>query len=58
MQRILTLSDNFPRKNRTASESYSGVQTFMGITEDNLMEVRFCGDNLMGQIFSPSSKSF
>lgn len=55
MQKISTKSDNWPRKDRTASESYAGVQTFMGITENNLMEVRFGGDDLMERIVSPSN---
>lgn len=55
MQKISTQSDNCPLKDRTASESYAGVQTFMGITENNLMEVRFCGDDLMERIVSPSN---
>ena len=55
MQKISRKSDNCPRKDRTASESYAGVQTFMGITENNLIEVRFAGDDLMERIVSPSN---
>lgn len=55
MQKISTASDNWPRKDRTASESYAGVQTFMGIAENNLMEVRFGGDDLMERILSPAN---
>lgn len=55
MQKISTRSDNCPRKDRTASESYAGVQTFMGITGNNLIEVRFGGDDLMERIASPSN---
>lgn len=53
MQKTSTQSDNCPLKDRTASESYAGVQTFMGITENNLIEVRFGGDDLMERIVSP-----
>ncbi len=55
MQKISTLSDNFPQKNRTASNGYMGVQTFIGIAENNLMEVRFARDDLMEQILSPTN---
>lgn len=55
MQKISTPSDNCPRKSRTASENYAGVQTFMGIAENNLMEVRFGGDDLMEGIASPTN---
>jgi retron-type reverse transcriptase len=55
MQKISTQSDNCPQKNRTASDGKVGVQTFIGITENNLMEVRFNRDDLMEQILSPSN---
>lgn len=53
MQKISTLSDNCLEKNRTASEGYRGVQTFIGITENNLTEVHFTGNALLEQILSP-----
>lgn len=40
MQKISAQNDNCPQKSRTASEDYVGVQTFIGITENNLIEVR------------------
>jgi len=55
MQKTSTQSDNYPQNNRTASEDYVGVQTFIGITENNLTEVRFNRENLMEQILSPSN---
>lgn len=55
MQKISTQSDSCPQKDRTASKGYAGVQTFMGITENNLMEVRFGVDDLMERIISPSN---
>lgn len=55
MQKITTKSDNCPQKNRTVSEDYVGVQTFIGITENNLMEVRFTREDLMEQILSPAN---
>ena len=40
MQKISKYIDNYLEKDRTESESYQGVQTFIGITENNLMEVQ------------------
>ena len=40
MQKISKYIDNYLGKDRTESESYQGVQTFIGITENNLMEVQ------------------
>ncbi|HCC51417.1 MAG TPA: group II intron reverse transcriptase/maturase [Porphyromonadaceae bacterium] len=53
MQKISTISDSWHEKNRTESECYRGVQTFIGITENNLTEVQFTQDNLLEQILSP-----
>ncbi len=55
MQKISTERDNCQGNNRTASEDYLVVQTFIGITENNLMEVRFTRDDLLEQILSPSN---
>ena len=49
------MSGSFPQKSRTASEGYAGVQTYIGITENNLMEVRFTESSLMEQILSPAN---
>ncbi len=38
MQKISTISDSCHDGNRTESEGYGGVQTFIGITENNLTE--------------------
>lgn len=53
MQKISTGSDNLPQKDRTESESYVGVQTFMGITENHLTEVQFAKEDLLERILSP-----
>ena len=53
MQKISTSSDNCHEKNRTEFEGYRGVQTFIGITENHLTEVRFTQDNLLEQILCP-----
>lgn len=53
MQKISMSSDSCHDGNRTESEGYCGVQTFLGITENNLTEVRFTQDALLEQILSP-----
>lgn len=55
MQKISTSSDSCHEKNRTESEGYRGVQTFIGITENNLTEVHFTQDNLLEHILSPDN---
>jgi group II intron reverse transcriptase/maturase len=55
MQKIPTLSGSCPQKNRTESESYAGVQTFIGITENNLVEVQFTKDDLLERILSAAN---
>lgn len=55
MQKISTRSDSCHEKNRTESEGYRGVQTFIGITENNLTEVHFTQDNLLERILSPDN---
>ena len=52
MQKISTKRDNCPQNNRTESDDYEGVQTFIGITENNLMEVQFTRENLLEHILS------
>src|SRR5690606_15037241 len=55
MQKISTESDNCQGKNRTASDGYLGVQTFIGITENNLTEVQSTEGGLLEQILSPTN---
>jgi RNA-directed DNA polymerase len=55
MQKISTLSDSCPQKDRTESDSYVGVQTFMGITENHFVEVQFTKDDLLERILSSSN---
>ncbi len=52
MQKISTSSDSCHEKNRTESEGYRGVQTFIGITENNLTEVQFTREDVLEQILS------
>jgi group II intron reverse transcriptase/maturase len=55
MQKISTGSDNCRGKNRTESEGYFGVQTYIGITENHLTEVQFTKEDLLEQILSPTN---
>lgn len=55
MQKISTQSDNCHENSRTESDSYRGVQTFIGITENNLVEVQFTKDDLLERILSPAN---
>lgn len=55
MQKTSTMSDNCRQKDRTESESYAGVQTFIGITENHLVEVQFTKDDLLERIVSPAN---
>ena len=55
MQKISAKNDNWQESNRTESEGNLGVQTYIGITENNLTEVRFTTDDLLEQILSPSN---
>lgn len=48
-----TVESDFRQINRTASEGYAGVQTFMEIADDKLVEVQFEGNNLLELILSP-----
>lgn len=48
-----TVESDFRQINRTASEGYSGVQTFMEIADDKLVEVQLEGNNLLELILSP-----
>lgn len=55
MQKISTTSDSCPQNDRTESDSYAGVQTFIGITENHLTEVQFSKEDLLERILSPSN---
>ena len=52
MQKTLAQNNDCPQKNRTESEGYGGVQTFIGITENNLVEVHFTQEMLLERILS------
>lgn len=43
------------QKGRTESETYGGVQTYMGIEDDNLVEVQLGKEDLLERILSPDN---
>jgi group II intron reverse transcriptase/maturase len=53
MQKISNNFDNYLGKDRTESDSYQGVQTFIGITENNLTEVHLGQGKLLELILGP-----
>ena len=55
MQKTLTEVKGCPQKDRTESEGYVGVQTFMWICEDNIVEVPFDKEHLLERIISPDN---
>jgi len=55
MQKIFEDSKNCPQKNRTESEGYVGVQTFIGITENTLTSNYQSENGLLEHILSPSN---
>ena len=42
MQKTSAQANDYPRKDRTESEVYEGVQTFMWMTEDNIVLFSSC----------------
>ncbi len=56
MQKTSAQAHDFPQRARTESEWYEGVQTFMWMTEDNIVEVPFDKEHLLEIILSPSNK--
>ena len=55
MQKTLALANDCPKRNRTESERYGGVQTFMWMTEDNIVEVPFDKEHLLEIILTPDN---
>lgn len=54
-QKISGNTDNYLDNNRTASDEYQGVQTYIGIVENHLTEVLITHDDLLEQILSPAN---
>ena len=55
MQKTLAEVKGCPQTDRTESEGYVGVQTFMWICEDNIVEVPFDREHLLERILSPEN---
>ncbi len=52
VQKISNYTDNYLGKDRVEPKSYQGVQTFIGIRENNLTQVQLGTENLFTQILS------
>ena len=52
MQKTLSQVNGCPQRDRSKTEWYGGVQTFMWMCEDNIVEVPFDKEHLFEQINS------
>ncbi len=57
MQKTLSQVNGCPQRDRSETEWYGGVQTFMWMCEDNIVEVPFDKEHLFEQILSPANLS-
>ena len=48
MQKTLSRINGCPQRDRSETEGYGGVQTFMWMCEDNIVEVPFDKERLFG----------
>ena len=55
MQKTPAKAADSPQRDRTESEWYEGVQTFMWMTEDNIVEVTFDKEHLLEAILAPAN---
>ena len=55
MQKTSAFANDCPQRDRTESEMYGGVQTFIWMTEDNIVEVPFDKEHLLEVILSPDN---
>lgn len=55
MQKTLSRVNDCPQRVRTESEWYEGVQTFIWMAEDNIVEVPFGKEHLLEVILSPDN---
>ena len=53
MQKTSAYANDWPQRDRMESEWYEGVQTFMWMAEDNIVEVPFDQEHLLEIILSP-----
>ena len=47
MQKTMAQANDYPRRDRSETEWYEGVQTFMWIHEDNIVEVPFDKEHVL-----------
>ena len=55
MQKTSAFANDCLQRDRTESEWYGGVQTFIWMTEDNIVEVPFDKEHLLETILSPDN---
>ena len=55
MQKTLSEVNGCPQRDRSETEWYEGVQTFIWMCEDNIVEVPFDKEHLIEQILSPAN---
>lgn len=55
MQKTSAYANDFPQRDRTESEWYVGVQTFMWMMEGNIVEVPFDREHLLEVILGPDN---
>ncbi len=55
MQKILFDNNSCPQKTSTECERYEGVQTYIGIAENNFVEVQLTNESLLEEILSASN---
>ena len=55
MQKTLSQVDGCPQIDRSETEWYEGVQTFIWMCEDNIVEVPFDKEHLFERILSPAN---
>ena len=55
MQKTSAFAKDYPQRDRTETEWYGGVQTFIWMTEDNIVEVPFDKEHLLETILSPDN---
>ena len=54
-QKILLEDNSFPQTTSTECDGYEGVQTYIGITENNFVEVQLTRASLLEEVLSPSN---
>lgn len=55
MQKTSAFANDCPQRDRSETEWYGGVQTFLWMTEDNIVEVPFDKEHLLEVILSPDN---